>query len=99
RDKLVTGVQTCALPISHAALTDDGGAADALGAAIAAIAGRRPFADVEARLRGAAAELDEAARDVRAAGDAIEEDPERLAQVQSRSEERRGGEEWNGWWQ
>ena len=48
------------------ALRDDGGAADALARAVAALAGRRPFADVEARLRSVAAELDDLAAELRA---------------------------------
>ena len=67
-----------------AALTDDGGAADALGAAIAAVAGRAPFADVEARLRAAAAELSDLAADVRVVGEGITDDPERLEAVRTR---------------
>ena len=69
---------------AHVALADDGGAADAVGAALAAVAGRRPFAEIESRLRGVAAEVAEAASDVRAAGEAIEDDPERLTAIRER---------------
>jgi DNA repair protein RecN (Recombination protein N) len=69
---------------AHAALADEGGAGDAVAAALAAIAGRAPFAELEARLRAVAAELAEAASDLRAAGERIEDDPERLAAVQAR---------------
>jgi DNA repair protein RecN (Recombination protein N) len=69
---------------AHAALRDDGGAADAVALAIEALAGRTPFAEIESRLRSVAAELDEAAADARQAADAIAEDPERLDQVRSR---------------
>ncbi|MEA2973078.1 MAG: repair protein RecN [Actinomycetota bacterium] len=69
---------------AHAALRDDGGAADAVALAIEALAGRTPFAEIEFRLRSVAAELDEAAADARQAADAIAEDPERLDQVRSR---------------
>ena len=69
---------------AHAALRDDGGAADAVALAIEALAGRTPFADIESRLRSVAAELDEAAADARQTADAIAEDPERLDQVRSR---------------
>ena len=68
----------------HAALRDDGGAADAVALAIEALAGRKPFAEIESRLRSVAAELDEAAADARQTADAIAEDPERLDQVRSR---------------
>jgi DNA repair protein RecN (Recombination protein N) len=67
-----------------ASLVDDGGALDAVGAAIAALHSRGPFAAHEVRLRDAAAELADAAADVRAAGEAIDDDPERLAAVRSR---------------
>ena len=69
---------------AHAALRDDGGAADAVALALEALAGRAPFADIESRLRSVAAELDEAAADARRSADAIAEDPERLDQVRSR---------------
>jgi DNA repair protein RecN (Recombination protein N) len=66
------------------ALTGDGGAADSIGAAIASIAGRPPFAEHEARLRGAAAELADVAADLRTTGESIADDPERLDAVRSR---------------
>ncbi len=59
-------------------------AADAMGAALALLAGRAPFVDAEARLRALAAELSDVAGELRAAGEAIDEDPERLAQVRER---------------
>jgi DNA repair protein RecN (Recombination protein N) len=69
---------------AHAALVDDDGASDAIGTALAALAGRTPFADVEARLRAVAAEVAEAAADARAAAEAIDEDPARLDAVRTR---------------
>ncbi|HEX7276660.1 MAG TPA: DNA repair protein RecN, partial [Acidimicrobiales bacterium] len=69
---------------AHAALRDDGGAADAVALAIEAVGGRKPFAEIESRLRSVAAELDEAAADARRTADAIAEDPERLDQVRAR---------------
>jgi DNA repair protein RecN (Recombination protein N) len=65
-------------------LVGEGGASDAVAAAIAAVAGRRPFADLEARLRSVAAELAEAGADVRATGESIDDDPERLDAVRRR---------------
>ena len=65
-------------------LTGEGGVLDTLGAAGAAIAGRRPFADIEERLRSAAAELSDAASELRAAAESVSEDPERLAAVRAR---------------
>jgi len=66
------------------ALTEDGGAGDALGAALRAISGRAPFAELERRLRGLSAELNDVAADLRAQADTIEESPERLAEVRER---------------
>jgi DNA repair protein RecN (Recombination protein N) len=75
------------------ALTGDGelaaadgpsSAADGVGVAVAAIAGRAPFADAEGRLRALAAELADIAAEVRSAGEAIDEDPERLEAVRQR---------------
>ncbi|MEO7430272.1 MAG: DNA repair protein RecN, partial [Acidimicrobiales bacterium] len=67
-----------------AALTGEGGAADAVGEAIASLADRAPFADNEARLRSLAAELADLATEVRAAGEEIAEDPARLDAVRDR---------------
>ncbi len=67
-----------------AALTDDGGAGDAVGHALRAIAGRSPFAELEIRLRGLSAEIADVTAELRASADRIEEDPERLAGVRER---------------
>src|SRR5437764_8423702 len=56
------------------ALTGEGGATDALGLALAAVAERGPFRDAEGRLRAAAAELAEAASELRTVGERIDED-------------------------
>ena len=66
------------------ALTDDGGALDALGVALHALAGKAPFAEAEGRLRSVLAEVSDIASDVRAAADAIDDDPERLTAVRER---------------
>jgi DNA repair protein RecN (Recombination protein N) len=79
--------------VAGTALTGDGelaaadgptSAADGVGAAVASIAGRSPFADAEGRLRALAAELADVAAEVRSAGEAIDEDPERLEAVRQR---------------
>src|SRR5262245_52592295 len=75
-----------------AALSGDGNgasdgaasASDALGAAVAGVAGRAPFRDAEARLRALAAELTDVSAELRAAGEAIDEDPARLDAVRER---------------
>ncbi len=69
---------------AYAALADDGGAVDAVGLALATVAGRGPFADSEARLRSLAAEVAEVATDLRRIGESIEEDPARLEQLRAR---------------
>ncbi|HEX4081324.1 MAG TPA: hypothetical protein VHX40_00055, partial [Acidimicrobiales bacterium] len=61
-----------------------GGAGVLLGAAIAALAGRQPFAADEGRLRATAAEIADLATDLRTAVDTWEDDPARLADVQAR---------------
>ncbi len=63
---------------------DEGGAADALGVAVAAVTGHGPFAALEARLRSLAAETSELAADLRHASEAIVVDPERLDAVRHR---------------
>jgi DNA repair protein RecN (Recombination protein N) len=62
----------------------DGTALGALGLAVAALAGRAPLAAWEDRLRAAMAELDDVASDLRRVVETWEDDPERLAEVQSR---------------
>lgn len=69
---------------AYEALGGEGGAVDAVGQAMEAIAGRRPFTAIEGRLRSLQAELAEAASDLRQAGDAIVEEPERLDEVRAR---------------
>ena len=67
-----------------AALTDDGGAVDALAGALSALDGRSPFEVESARLRDVLAELDDIGRDLRTRGEGIEADPERLAAIGER---------------
>jgi DNA repair protein RecN (Recombination protein N) len=62
----------------------EGPALDALGAAIAAIDSRAPFAELTDRLRALQIETSEAVHDVRVAAEQIVADPERLATVQQR---------------
>ena len=66
------------------ALSGDGGGIDALGSARAALAGRAPFADVEARLHGLEAEASDIGVELRRAVEDIADDPERLAQLRAR---------------
>ncbi len=69
---------------AYRSLSTDGGAADAVHAAVAAVAGRRPFAATESRLRAVAAELDDAASELRAAAEGIVDDPDRAEAVRAR---------------
>lgn len=73
-----------AAAIAAAALTGDSGAADTVGTAITALAGRPPFAEHEGRLRAVAAELADLAASVRDLGEGIEEDPGRLDAIRAR---------------
>jgi DNA repair protein RecN (Recombination protein N) len=69
---------------AHAALTDEAGAVDAVGAAVAALAGRAPWSPAGDRLRAAAEEIADVAAEVRRAAEQMAEDPERLEAVRAR---------------
>ncbi|MEX2100761.1 MAG: DNA repair protein RecN [Acidimicrobiia bacterium] len=76
-----------ALAHAHDAL--EGAGLDALGDAVTALAGREPFAELEARIRAAQAELDDVAQELRLAGDRVTDDPQRLEQVRRRRQQLR----------
>ena len=65
-------------------LDADGPAVDAVSAALAAVEGRAPFADLEERLRNIVAELADLAAEVRNRAETIDDDPERLASLRER---------------
>lgn len=65
-------------------LTGEAGGQDRLAAALAAVAGRPPFAGVESRLLAVQAELSDLASELRDVGESIVDDPQRLAEVRSR---------------
>ncbi|MFN8037992.1 MAG: DNA repair protein RecN [Acidimicrobiales bacterium] len=67
-----------------AALTTDGGAGESVAAALGALGDRSPFTGVAARLEAVAAEVADLAAEVRAIGEAIEDDPARLDEVRAR---------------
>lgn len=73
-----------AAALASRALDIDDGATASLAEAIAALDGRRPFEELVSRLRGTAAELADVAAEVRAAGEAIVQDPERQATIRDR---------------
>jgi DNA repair protein RecN (Recombination protein N) len=66
------------------ALTQDDGAADALGSAVAAIAHKEPFAEIVARIKALQSELEDVSAEMRDAAERIEEDPARLDVVRKR---------------
>lgn len=66
------------------ALSGEGGALDAIAAALGALDDRAPFAEAAQRLKGVSAELSDIASEVRSAAEAIEEDPERLEEIRAR---------------
>ncbi len=65
-------------------LGDDGGAIDALGRAGAELEARVPFRAIHGRLSDAQAEVADLIAEVRALGESIEDDPERLGAVRER---------------
>ncbi|HUV19225.1 MAG TPA: hypothetical protein VMW33_12160, partial [Ilumatobacteraceae bacterium] len=67
-----------------ASVSDDGGARDAIAAALGALDGRSPFTEQVARLRDLLAELDDVVGEIRSAGEQIDESPERLAEIRER---------------
>ncbi len=71
-----------ALEEAHGKL--EGAAQDAIGAAIAALAAREPFAALADRLRALQVDTAEVGHDVRVAAEQIVADPQRLADVQQR---------------
>ena len=73
-----------AAAVAVAALTEDGGAIDGLGTAIAALDGRAPYRTLVERLHAAQAELADAAAEARVVGEGINDDPARLAEIRER---------------
>ncbi len=70
--------------LARSALTDEGGAADAIGSALGALAHRLPFDDVRSRLEALQSEIADIARDLLSRGESSEENPERLEQIRLR---------------
>jgi len=66
------------------ALAGDGGGQDRVATALAAVAGRAPFAAVESRLLALQAEVTDLTAELRDIGESIVDDPERLAAVRAR---------------
>lgn len=70
--------------LARSALFDEGGAADSLGSALAAISHRTPFADLRGRMEMLQAELSEVTRELRERAETSEENPDRLEWIRSR---------------
>ncbi len=66
------------------ALSEDSGARDTLGVAIASLAGRAPFSGFHARLRALQSDLDDLTNELRRQAETMESDPERLAEIRQR---------------
>ncbi|HEX7168811.1 MAG TPA: AAA family ATPase, partial [Acidimicrobiales bacterium] len=69
---------------AHDALAGDAGAGDRIGDALGALGALRALEAFSTRARALQAEVADLASDVRSAGEAIEDDPERLAGVRAR---------------
>jgi DNA repair protein RecN (Recombination protein N) len=69
---------------AHELLRGDDGVDERLRAVIRVLDGRAPYEALVARVAAAADELDDAARDLRATAEAIEDDPARLAEIRER---------------
>jgi DNA repair protein RecN (Recombination protein N) len=67
-----------------AALSTDGGAGESIAVALGALGGRAPFVTFVDRLESVAAEVADVAAEVRAAGEAIDDDPAQLDAVRAR---------------
>src|SRR5262249_11750340 len=85
-EDLLAGAQAHrdAAAVAHAALADAGGAADGIGPALAAVAGRSPFKELESRLRAVAAEVADLGAEIREIGERVDDDPDRLDAVRRR---------------
>ena len=73
-----------AAALATSSVSDDGGARDAIAAALGALDGRSPFTEQVARLRDLLAELDDVVGEIRTSGEQIDESPERLAEIRER---------------
>ena len=76
-----------AAELAVALLTDDGGAGDQVARAADRLEGRGPFDAVSARLTDLAAELSDCASELRALGESIEPDEERLVAIGERRQQ------------
>jgi len=84
-DKLAKAAShRAAAQAAHESLAGDDQVSDRLGEVVAGLSGHAPLAALYERLRGLAEEVNDAAAEARLTAEALEEDPERLAEVVSR---------------
>jgi DNA repair protein RecN (Recombination protein N) len=83
-EQLLAGAEAHREALTAAYDALEGSGEDALGVAVAALAGREPFAGLSERLRALQAEVAEAAHDVRSTLESVIADPERLTELQAR---------------
>lgn len=70
--------------LAQSALSEEGGAVDAIGSSVAALAHRSPFDDIRERLSAIQAEIIDISRELRGRSEASEENPERLDEIRQR---------------
>jgi DNA repair protein RecN (Recombination protein N) len=70
--------------LAYESLGGESGARDAIGAALAAIDGRRPYLEIASRLHEVVAEVDDLVAALRDTADGIDESPDRLEEVRLR---------------
>ncbi len=70
--------------VARTVLSEERGALDRIGEALAALASRRPFEAAAEQLRSVQAELEDVSSQVRDIGELIEDDPERAAEIRAR---------------
>ncbi|MEN9802930.1 MAG: repair protein RecN [Actinomycetota bacterium] len=70
--------------LAQSALSDEGGALDAIGSALASLTQRPAFSDIRERLIAVQGELTDVSSDLRSRSESSEENPERLDEIRSR---------------
>ena len=70
--------------LAQSALSDEGGASDAIGSALAALAQRSAFSEIRERLAAVQGELTDISSDLRTRSESSEENPERLDEIRNR---------------
>ncbi len=86
QEDLLAGAVGHAEVAAHATevLSEEDGVVDGIGRAVATLSGHAPFSALVERLRAVQAEVADVAADARTLGEAIEDDPARLAEIRER---------------